>query len=161
MLSRSAGSSRSHPMSTLHVIRLRGPWEYVVEARFLAAADRAAGATESTSDLPLPGRAAMPACWANSLGPDFRGRVSYRRPFGKPTGITPAERIWLVCDGADPQASLTLNDEPLGTIDGPASPAEFDVTDRLRERNVLVAIVESADRAGGLTGEVRLEIRES
>lgn len=154
-------------MSTLHVIRLRGPWEYVVCARFHAAGDRDAGATElarvlateSTADLPPPGRVTMPASWANTLGPDFRGRVAFRRAFGKPTGLTSDEEVWLVCDGADPRASLELNDEPLGTVAGPGSPVEFDVTTRLRERNVLLAVVESADRAGGLSGEVRLEIR--
>jgi beta-galactosidase/beta-glucuronidase len=146
-------------MSTLHTIRLRGPWEYTVQSRIEGASDAASALVESNSNLPPSGRIVMPATWAESLGPEFRGRVEYRRRFGRPTGITPNESVWLVCDGAEASAAFSLNGDLLGSTAGPDSPAEFDVTTRLTERNELVAVVECTHCAGGLTGEVRLEIR--
>lgn len=148
-------------MSVLHVIRLRGPWEYVVRARFVPRGNAVEPAfDESRDELPPPGRVTMPADWAATLGHDFRGRVEYRRRFGCPTGITAAERVWLVCDGAESTATFLLNGEMLRSTVGNGSPAEIDVTERLRERNELLAVVEcSGTQPGGLTGEVRLEIR--
>ncbi len=168
-------------MSTLHAIRLRGPWDYVPLAAFVerdvgdvSDIGDAGALVESTVDLPPAGRMAMPADWGESLGCAFRGRVAYRRRFGQPTGVESAERVWLVCDGAEAWATLTVNGERLGDVNGPASRSEFDVTALLRERNELTATVECprrtadgrfADRGersalpGGLVGEVRLEIR--
>ena len=148
-------------MSVLHVIRLRGPWDYVVLARFVPRGDSVDVALEeSHENLPPPGRVTMPADWGATLGQDFRGRVEFRRRFGCPTGVTAAERVWLVCDGAEDTATFSLNGEMLGHVEGIASPVEFDVTERLRERNELLAVVEcSGTQPGGLTGEVRLEIR--
>jgi beta-galactosidase/beta-glucuronidase len=149
-------------MSALHVIRLRGPWEYVVLARFVPRGAASDGAfDESREELPPPGRVTMPTNWGATLGPDFRGRVEYRRRFGCPTGITPAERVWLVCDSAEATVTFSLNGETLGSTQETDSSAEFDVSDRLRERNELLAVVESSSTPGGLTGEVRLEIRST
>jgi beta-galactosidase/beta-glucuronidase len=138
-------------MSTLHVIRLRGPWEYTVEA--------ISSASNETAELPPAGRLTMPTDWSESLGDAFRGRVAYRRRFGKPTNLASDERVWLVCDGAAARAALELNRQSLGDVSGPKMPTEFDVTDLLGDRNELVAVVESLKEVGGLTGEVRLEIR--
>jgi beta-galactosidase/beta-glucuronidase len=162
-------------MCTLHVIRLRGPWEFVPLAEFVEPVTaESCRVVESTADLPPAGRLQMPGDWGASLGVAFRGRVEFRRRFGRPTGIDGGERVWLVCDGADAWAKLTLNGEPLGHVAGPAEAAEFDVTGLLRERNELAAVVECprraadgacldrgprADLPGGLIGEVRLEIR--
>jgi beta-galactosidase/beta-glucuronidase len=145
-------------MSTPHVIRLRGPWEYTVEAR--------SSASSETTELPPTGRVTMPTDWAASLGDAFRGRVAYRRRFGKPTNLASNERVWLVCDGATARAAIELNGQSLGEVSGPSMSAEFDVTELLAERNEaerneLVAVVESVNEVGGLTGEVRLEIRKS
>jgi beta-galactosidase/beta-glucuronidase len=140
-------------MSTPHVIRLRGPWEYTVEAR--------SSASSETTELPPTGRVTMPTDWAASLGDAFRGRVAYRRRFGKPTNLESNESVWLVCDGATACATLELNRQVIGDVPGPSSPAAFDVTILLGERNELVAVVESLYEVGGLTGEVRLEIRNS
>jgi beta-galactosidase/beta-glucuronidase len=117
----------------------------------------------------------MPADWGEALGSEFRGRVEYRRRFGCPTGIGEGQRVWLVCDGADAWAALSLNGQPLGDVEGPATPSEFDVTVRLQERNEIAATVECPRRTadgqyvergeraslpGGLIGETRLEIRD-
>jgi hypothetical protein len=109
----------------------------------------------------------MPTDWGASLGGGFLGRVRYVRRFNQPSGIKPAVQVWLVFDGADARADVTLNDRPLGRVEG-ASRAEFDVTSLLRQHNVVTAVVEKGpaddrgDRVhlpGGLIGEVRLEFR--
>jgi beta-galactosidase/beta-glucuronidase len=118
----------------------------------------------------------MPADWGQSLGADFRGCVRYRRPFHGPTGLTPDLylKVWLVLEGADARATVTLNGQPLGIVPGPDCQTEFDVTTMLQEQNELIVVVECPacdgdrplprtpdrqQRPGGLIGEVRLEIR--
>ena len=143
------------------MIRLRGPWDYEVLSRAVPRAESAA------ARLPLAGRVTMPTDWGRSLGADFRGRVRYLRRFNGPSGITAQVRVWLVFDSADACAEVTLNDQPLGRVDGPNRRAEFDVTPLLRQHNVITAVVEKPPQepqvgeiqAGGLVGEVRLEFR--
>jgi hypothetical protein len=156
---------------SLHVIRLRGPWEYEPLERLLLSAG---GTTvPASSPLPAPGRIIMPADWGQTLGNDFRGRVRYVRRFGRPTNLAADQRVWLVCDGADLRGTASLNGRPLGDVDGYRVPSRFEVTTRLEERNELAIVVElppldySAEQAarpdraglpGGVIGEVRLEI---
>ena len=157
-------------MSTPHVIRLRGPWEYCPLERVRLLHD---GTCERSSQgLPPGGRVEIPADWGQTLGDDFRGRVRYVRRFGCPTNLTSGDRVWLVLEAVDARAEVMLNDEPLGSVTGPAG-GRFDITAALRDRNVLTVDVEllplpsevererRAERAGGpggLIGEVRLEI---
>ena len=116
----------------------------------------------------------MPTSWAASLGTEFRGCVRYARRFTRPTDLESYERVWLVFEGVDSRAQLVLNEEPLGRLDGYALRGAFEITGRLRDRNELVMDVElpfnvgsaegllrpgRAACAGGLIGEVRLEIR--
>lgn len=65
----------------------------------------------------------------------------YRRHFAAPrlTG----ERLWLVFDGADWEAEVFLNGERLGSHLAYFEPFRFEVTGRLRERNVLAVRVKS------------------
>lgn len=134
-----------------------------------------------------PARQTLPDDWSATLGPGFRGRVLYRRRFNRPTGLDAHNRVWLVIEGVDPRGHFALNGHALGTIDGYALPVESDVTELLAAANVLEVEVElpaevapsrahpplpAAGRllpaiprpgrehlAGGLVGEVRLEIR--
>jgi len=163
-------------MSDMHVIRLRGPWEYEPLARTTIAADGTRH--ERTDDLPPVGRVHLPADWGATLGQEFRGRVRYTRRFGLPTNLEPDEEVWLLIDGVDYFGVVSLNGQRLGEIVGYRSPREFDVRRLLAERNVLTLEVElplveaGAGRAvkfdrpgreklpGGPIGEVRLEIRE-
>jgi hypothetical protein len=122
-----------------HVIRLRGPWNYEAVAR--------------------------------SLESDRSG-VRCTRRFNCPTNLDPLERVWLVFDGLEREARVTLNDQPLGELGSPAPLHELEITPVLLEHNVLAVEVslrpeELADievrgrragGAGGLFGEVRLEI---
>jgi hypothetical protein len=157
-------------MRTLHTIRLRGPWGCQPLARFEW--DEAGLRSETTADLPPSGRVKMPADWSSICGADFRGRVRFRRRFHWPTPLTPRERVWLVFESVAGSAQVRLNDEVLGEFSADQTPAEFDVTARLDATNVLIvdvscplerpAVASSSSAApltGGLTAEVRLEVR--
>ena len=153
----------------MHVIRLRGPWELEPLVRYVNA-----GGTwrEVTDDLPAAGRTQVPGNWADLLGADFLGRARYTRRFNCPTNLDPRERVWLVLEGVDHEASLRLNDRPLGTMRGTANVHRVDMTALLAPHNRLTIDVDltaavrddaqaRGDRCGkpgGLVGEVRLEI---
>jgi hypothetical protein len=157
----------------MHVIRLRGPWEYEPLARVWVGAGGAR--REDRDSLPSAGRGQLPADWGLTLGADFRGRVRYSRRFGLPTNLEPHEQVWLVAEGVDYSGTLELNGTALGEVTGYIGPpAEFNITRILSERNVLVFEIELANYEPGATvphrpgrehlpggpiGEVRLEIR--
>ncbi len=153
----------------MHSIRLRGPWEFQPLERFVLADD---GQVRSeTPGLPPAGKVRTPADWGDTLGRAFLGRVRYTRGFNLPTNLDPHERVWLVADGVDHEATVSLNDRPLGNIIG-SQPTRFEITALLRPHNTLIVEVsltptayndpavrgDRAGLAGGLTGEVRLEI---
>jgi hypothetical protein len=108
------------------------------------------------------------------LGDSFLGTVRYLRRFHSPTNLDLGERVWLVCEAIDPRGTATLNEQPIFAGQNPAGPWSQDITPLLRARNRLAIDIERtpADeatessrraerrgRAGGLPGEVRLEIR--
>jgi len=95
----------------------------------------------------------LPGAWEAVL-PGFRGTVRYTRRFGKPTNLETHERVWLCIDDVAGNVSMSLNGEEVPDT-------AFDVTDLLRERNLLQIEVTQLDPAqlAGLVGEVRLEIR--
>ncbi len=167
----SSGDPESCRAAGPHVIRLAGPWEFLPLARTVLLPD---GSTQAESgELPPGGKVQPPADWGATLGADFRGRVRYRRRFGRPSGLAHNDRVDLVIDRVDAWARVTLNDAPLGEITAAQSCARYDVTARLEPRNELSVEVElprqtpqsaplpRGDRVGlpgGLVGEVRLEI---
>ncbi|HUY90625.1 MAG TPA: hypothetical protein VMV10_17945 [Pirellulales bacterium] len=151
-----------------HVMRLRGPWEF--EVLRSAAAD----SPGRSAPAGLSGRVRAPCDWSQSLGLGFRGAVRYRRRFNRPSGLDPHERVWLVVEGVDAFGAAMLNGRALGQAPGYALPASFDVTEWLSPSNELFIDVELPDElpggsaalrpgretlAGGLIGEVRLEVR--
>lgn len=131
-------------MSYPHVIRLRGPWELM-----------AAGQPGSTVQL-----VQVPSSWQTSLGADFVGRARYTRYFNMPTGLEQQERVWLCCAGVTSRGSVSLNGQRLSEIVD-QQPWECDITQSLAPRNELAIEVEADAPGGGLTGEVRLEIRRA
>ncbi|REK15843.1 MAG: hypothetical protein DWQ37_08485 [Planctomycetota bacterium] len=153
----------------MHIIRLRGPWEHQPLVRYVGEGD---APREETDDLPAGGRTAVPGDWANSLGHDFIGCVRYTRRFNTPTNLDSDERVWLVVEAVDHEAEVTLNGQALGRLRSGQPPLRSDVTPLLAAYNQLVVDVrmppaafadpsargERAGQAGGLTGEVRLEI---
>lgn len=144
-----------------HAIRLRGPWQCQPLAR--------AGG----GPLPPPSRVFPPCAWDAACGSDFFGTVRFARAFHPPSALDPHERIWLVVEGVDARGEVTLNGRYLGGVDGYAVPASWDITDLVKGQNELTIDVKCLDdaggewrlghehRPGGLTGEVRLEIRSS
>jgi hypothetical protein len=158
-------------MTEPHVIRLRGPWELTPLVR-LTPVDRRP--ESSASRLPSGGKTPVPGDWSGHLGDAFYGTVRYLRRFNSPTHLDLGERVWLVCEAIDPRGTATLNEQPIFAAQNPAGPCAQDITDLLRARNRLAIDIEltpeddrpealrRADRrgrAGGLPGEVRLEIR--
>jgi hypothetical protein len=145
----------------MHPIRLRGPWQWRVVERFDGADDLVGGRTQ------------MPGDWAELVGRDFLGRVRFTRGFNRPTNLDPHQRVWLVFDLVDHEASAALNGALLETFTASDCPRRFDVTELLLPRNELVVEVtlrreifsdprargHRAHLPGGLPGEVRLEIQ--
>ena len=130
---------------------------------------------ETTSGLPGVSREKLPADWESTLGPEFCGRVRFTRRFNRPTNLGAGERVWLVFEGVDARGRYALDGQDLGAIDGYALPAASDITAFLQPSSVLTVDVElppteseksSVNRpgreslAGGLIGEVRIEIRK-
>ncbi|HVU90348.1 MAG TPA: hypothetical protein VHD36_23665 [Pirellulales bacterium] len=159
-------------MAYPHVIRLRGPWECDRAIAQMALSDGTL--TESARDVSEFARLKAPADWAETLGPEFRGRVSYTRRFNRPTNLEPHDRVWLMAEGVDARGNVTIDSRHLGAIDGYALAAEWDVTHLLQASSVLSVDIELPPTgagqpppvrpgrellAGGLIGEVRLEIR--
>jgi len=159
-------------IKSMHIIRLRGPWEYKPLAHVWIG--EGGVRRESVDSLPPAGRVQLPADWGATLGAEFRGRVRYERRFHLPTNLDRHERVWLVVEGIDYFGAVSLNATPLGPIVGYNHPTEFDLTGILLPRNVLTLDVELPQYASGATaperpgrerlsggpiGEVRLEIR--
>lgn len=156
----------------MHTIRLRGPWQLEPLERYVPGGD---GCYErSTDGLPPGARATMPADWSESFGCGFLGRVRYCRTFQRPTGLEAGERVWLVIEPPRSRGTVILSDEPLGEVSWGGPPLRCDITDRLEDHNRLEITVDhppldaaaarnddsSIETAGGLVGEVRLEIEE-
>jgi hypothetical protein len=100
----------------------------------------------------------LPCRWDEGGLGSFAGRVRFRRKFGAPRRLDEFERVWLTFAGIDGRVSVWLNGSFLGEH-GSDRELEFEVTPLLRERNELVAEVESLEGTGGLYGEVALEVR--
>lgn len=155
-----------------HRIRLRGPWTCEPLARTVLRVD--GRVEEEPGALPVPVDYRPPGDWGAALGPNFRGRVRFRRHFNRPSGLEPHEQVWLKTNGVDPAGIVSLNGQELGWAGFLPPPAEFHLTPLLADRNELVFVidlprVESGAAApsrhgreqlpGGLIGEVYLEIR--
>jgi len=106
----------------------------------------------------------------NVVGPrraDYCGRVRYRRGFACPSGLAPEVMVSLVVELAAATGDVRLNGSPVGVVRGGGGSARFDITARLQDRNELQidvtrpppATVDRAAAAGGVLGEVRLEIQ--
>ena len=147
----------------VHSIRLHGPWQAKVVR-----------ADTATSDDPHEDQKKfhVPNDWGDWLGTEFRGLVAFDRAFGMPTGLEDDQEIWLVIEQVDFHAKVWLNrnaaaETPLGELQLGHSPLRRSVRHLMQARNRLHLEIElptGADRgdrsqcAGGLVGEVRLEI---
>jgi hypothetical protein len=157
----------------MHTIRLRGPWRVEPVKRFVREADGSFRA--ATDDLPPASEAKMPADWSGTLGPDFLGVVRYGRNFNRPTNLEPHERVWLVVEPPQSCGLIHINGTELGRVKFGGQPGRFDITPFLKDYNAVVIDVAHPELneqghaldagniyiAGGLVGEVRLEIQEA
>jgi hypothetical protein len=156
----------------MHTIRLRGPWQLEPVFRYVPRSD--GGFDRVTDDLPPAGRMHVPADWGAALGGGFLGRVRYVRTFHAPPGLVFDERVWLVVEPQRSVARVVLVEDTLGVVAAGGPAGRFDITHRLSPTNRLEIFVDhpaleegrngggDADLslAGGLVGEVRLEIEE-
>lgn len=124
-----------------HRIRLRGPWEIRLHTR-----------RASIGWMTVPGTI-RDAGWAR-----YVGTVSFYRRFGKPSNLGTGDRVRLAFERVTGPAEVRLNDEPIGDLTVSGS---FDVTGRLRERNMLAVEMTAMDDECGIVGDVILEIMAS
>ncbi|MDA1050620.1 MAG: hypothetical protein O3C40_09080 [Planctomycetota bacterium] len=149
--------------SAPHIIRLHGPWEY--EPLAFTQWGPSGESVDLPGDVPPAGTITIPADWGTSLGVGFRGRVLYKRRFGRPTNLDPNERVDLVLYGISGIAIVALNGDRLGEIKIGERVRRFELTELLLPRNELrieVNLPRGGDdaAAGGIVSEVHLEIYE-
>lgn len=135
----------------MHFIRLRGPWEL-----FLPGSDR-------------PLRIEMPATWgtlisvATAASP-LPSPARLVRRFGKPTGLSPQDRLHLVIECTSADFQLELNGQELSNLVSSVGSFSWEVTPLVNPRNELVILlpIPSPKKKPGDTSlplrDVRLEI---
>ena len=120
-----------------HRIRLRGPWDL-------------------TTTTGLSRRVLFPATWEVAGLPNYVGPVAFARRFGYPGRIDAHERVWLVGQGVSGPAEIVFQDQPLGRVAGGFA---FEVTARLRDRNLLKVSLEIIAGQTRLWDDIALEVR--
>jgi hypothetical protein len=130
-------------------IRLRGPWEVTLIER------------DGTAE-PLR-FAYIPAEWRELFG-DRAGTGVFRRRFNRPTGLGPADEIWIVLTSVPGEVKFEINGRALSSCALTAERRAYDVTAELQEHNLIEVHVtddpaEHAGTPGGLWETVCLEIR--
>jgi len=98
----------------------------------------------------------FPATWVDVDLPEFVGPVAFERRFGYPGRIDAHERVWLVGEGVAGPAEIVFQGEPLGVALGRFA---FEVTSRLRERNLLKVALDIVAGQTQLWDDIALEVR--
>lgn len=152
------------PFPPAHKIRLSSQWEL----QPLPDNSQRADGTLSDDAMPAAQRLKHVSDHTQSEAAERNGRFRLVRRFGRPHGLSPSDRIELVCEGLRPAAIITLNArvlQPLsraGAIESPDTrvSVRFDVFAILRDRNQLAIEFDSSETPGPaeVVGEVRLEI---
>lgn len=105
-----------------------------------------------------PRRVAFPTTWPALGAAGFVGPVRFERRFGCPGRIDAHERVWLVGEGmAGPVAISLLG--PLGSV--AKDTFAFDITARLRDRNLLAIELQATPDRVVLWEDIALEVRAS
>ena len=153
----------------MHSIRLRGPWQYTPIATTRWTADGQSQETGTT--VPEPGKMKIPCDWSDTLGANFHGKVLFQRYFHQPAGLADGDVVRLSIEQVNALADVFLNHEAIGCVAAKSGSVAFDIEDKLEPRNLLEIIVDFpalddqsdalttiTEVAGGITGEVQLEI---
>ena len=115
----------------MHRIHLRGPWQ-------LEPAD---GSPPVTIRMPLD---------AETLA-NLHGTARLIRRFNRPTNLSPNERVFVVLEGWETAARVSVNGVELATA--------LDITDVLTSHNVLtIEVVEFGPRMGSVS--IAIEVAE-
>ena len=108
--------SREQWTPAAHRIHLGSQWEFEP----LSAIDPSPDSTRETPQLnPLghhrlkPQRLEDVSDCAQAAGADYQGRIRLVRRFGRPSGLTPSDRVALVIDLLQTNATVSLNDQKL------------------------------------------------
>lgn len=124
-------------MSEPHIIRLKGPWQFVQ-------LDGTEGTFKAPAAFAEPGDSA-----------------TFSRRFNWVAALEPGEAVFVVFTNFGGRGSVSLNGTRLGVLNKP--PGEFDITRRLEPGNQLQVAMEfdsvDSDQPRGLFGDVRLEVR--
>jgi len=105
-----------------------------------------------------PRRVAFPTTWLKSGAAGFVGPVLFERRFGYPGRIDAHERVWLVGEGMAGPAEISLLG-PLGLVT--TDKFAFDITARLRDRNLLEIQLQATPERVALWNDIALEVRAS
>ena len=159
----------------MHTIRLRGPWQYTPLAHTYWTSN--GQSQEYDTAVPPPGRIKLPADWSIELGGDFRGKVLFQRTFHCPTGLQDNDVVQVQIDSVDALGTVYVNNNTVGEIQLGQSNLSFEIQQHLEATNLLEILVDlpaiddasaplprpnrAPDQAGGITGEVQLNIIES
>jgi len=87
---------------------------------------------EDQSNSPAGGTMPIPSNWHLNRLPNFDGRVKFPREFSLGRTLASTQRAFLVFDGVDYFAEVTLNESPVGKHEGHFQAFEFDVTPLLK-----------------------------
>ncbi len=106
----------------------------------------------------------MPASWQDLFG-DRAGTALFRRRFNRPSNLGPEQRVRIVLSRVQCDVTLRVNGDPVAITTGPAEEIVGDVTDQLREFNLLEVElccdqISDSDGPVGLWRPVVLEILE-
>ena len=112
--------------TSIHRIRLRGPWEWAVP-------------TPIPSQAWTWNRIRLPDEWDRL--PELAGPVWFRRRFNAPTGITPTDRIRVALTTVQPPSAVNLNGQTIAaSIDAESklgSVIRYELTSYLSGKNLL------------------------
>lgn len=89
----------------------------------------------------MPHRIRLRKPWQGRPAP---GGVDWRRPFNRPTGLGPAERVWVAVQGLESLGTVELNGHQLGRLAGDRSLQRFEATAALELHNELLLRLETS-----------------
>ena len=129
--------------SSVHRIRLQGPWEWAVPHPV-------------STQAWTWNRIRLPDEWDHM--PVMTGAVWFRRRFNTPTGITPTDRIRVAITTTQRPSDVIFNGQPLSSLPLGASDEppviRYEITAAITERNLLEIVFASGVTPPDIDGEM-------